>query len=73
MDTKNNINYFGYKNNIKIDAKRKIITKYEVIYSNVHNSQVIENLSDGKNKREKFIPIVHTLARSKIKLLAKKK
>ena len=54
MDTKNNINYFGYKNNIKIDAKRKIITKYEVTSSNVHDSQVIENLLDEKDKGEKF-------------------
>lgn len=51
---KNNVNYFGYKNHIKIDAKSKIITKYEVTPANVHDSQVIENLLDEKDKGEHF-------------------
>lgn len=51
---KNNVNYFGYKNHIKIDAKSKIITKYEVTSASVHDSQVIENLLDEKDKGEHF-------------------
>ncbi len=51
---KNNTNYFGYKNHIKVDAKSKIITKYEVTTANVHDSQVIENLLNEKDKGEKF-------------------
>jgi IS5 family transposase len=51
---KNNVNYFGYKNHIKIDSKSKIITKYEVTSANVHDSQVIENLLDEDDKGESF-------------------
>ena len=50
MAQKNNVNHFGYKNNIKIDAKSKIITKYEVTSANVHDSQVIDDLLDKKDK-----------------------
>ena len=34
---KNKVTYFGYKNHIKIDAKSKIITKYEVTSAVVNN------------------------------------
>jgi IS5 family transposase len=51
---KNNVNYFGYKNHIKIDSKSKIITKYEVTSANVHDSQVIDNLLNEKDKSEEF-------------------
>lgn len=51
---KNNVNHFGYKNHIKIDAKSKIITKYEVTSANVHDSQVIEKLLDNTDKGENF-------------------
>jgi IS5 family transposase len=51
---KNNVNYFGYKNHIKIDSKSKIITKYEVTSANVHDSQVIDNLLNEKDKGEEF-------------------
>jgi IS5 family transposase len=50
MAQKNNVNHFGYKNHIKIDAKSKIITKYEVTSANVHDSQVIDDLLDKKDK-----------------------
>ena len=51
---KNNVNYFGYKNHIKIDSKSKIITKYEVTDASVHDSQAIENLLDDKDKNQEF-------------------
>lgn len=51
---KNNVNYYGYKNHIKIDSKSKLITKFEVTPANVHDSQVIDNLLDKKDKGEKF-------------------
>lgn len=39
---KGNVNYFGYKNHVKVDAKSKIITDYDVTPANVHDSQVFE-------------------------------
>ena len=51
---KNKVNYFGYKNHIKIDSKSKLITKFEVTDASVHDSQVIENLLDEKDKGEEF-------------------
>jgi IS5 family transposase len=43
---KNNVSYFGYKNHIKIDAKSKFLTKYEVTNASVHDSQVLGDLVD---------------------------
>lgn len=51
---KNNVNYYGYKNHIKTDAKSKLITKYLVTSASVHDSQVIEPLLDEKDKGEEF-------------------
>jgi IS5 family transposase len=51
---KNNINYFGYKNHIKEDAKSKIITKYKVTDASVHDSQATDELLDEKDKGEDF-------------------
>ena len=47
---KNNINYYGYKNHIKVDAKSKIITGYLVTDASVHDSQVLDNLLDSKDE-----------------------
>jgi transposase, IS5 family len=49
---KGNINYFGYKNHIKTDAKSKIITKYVVTDAAVHDSQVLPELLDHKDEGE---------------------
>jgi transposase, IS5 family len=51
---KNNENYFGYKNHIKMDSKSKIITKYEVTTASVHDSQILDKLLDEKDKGEKL-------------------
>jgi IS5 family transposase len=49
---KNKVNFFGYKNHIKVDSESKIITKYGVTSANVHDSQMIDNLIDNKDKGE---------------------
>ena len=49
---KNNVNYFGYKNHIKIDAKSKLITKFTVTPANVHDSQETVNLINKKDQGE---------------------
>ena len=45
---KNNQNYFGYKNHIKVDTKTKLITGYEVTAASVHEKDVVRNLLDKK-------------------------
>jgi IS5 family transposase len=47
---KNNINYYGYKNHIKVDSKSKIVTGYLVTDASVHDSQVLDNLLDSKDE-----------------------
>ena len=51
---KNNVSYYGYKNHVKVDAKSKLIVKYEVTDASVHDSQVLENLLDEKDADEDF-------------------
>jgi len=51
---KNNVNYFGYKNHVKEDAKSKLITKYIVTDASVHDSQATDILLDGEDKGEAF-------------------
>lgn len=51
---KNKINYFGYKNHVKGDAKSKLITKYMVTDASVHDSQATDMLLDEKDKGEPF-------------------
>jgi IS5 family transposase len=47
---KNNENFYGYKNHIKIDSKSKIITTYKVTDASVHDSQALDNLLNEKDK-----------------------
>ncbi|SNA76701.1 IS5 family transposase [Flavobacterium psychrophilum] len=51
---KNNVSYYGYKNHVKVDAKSKLIVKYEVTDASVHDSQVLEILLDEKDADEDF-------------------
>jgi len=51
---KNKVSYFGYKNYVKEDAKSKIITKYMVTDSVVHDSNATAPLLDEKDKGEEF-------------------
>jgi transposase, IS5 family len=38
---KNEVNYFGYKNHVKVCRKSKMIKKYDVTDASVHDSQVL--------------------------------
>lgn len=51
---KNNVNYFGYKNHVKSDAKSKLITKYMVTDASVHDSNATAPLLDENDKGEPF-------------------
>jgi len=46
-------NYFGYKNHVEVDAKHKLIRRWEVTSARVHDGQVFEELLDeGNTSRE---------------------
>lgn len=72
---KNKEKHYGYKNHIKTDSKKKIITKYEVTDASVHDSQVIENLITKKDRGTLFYgdsaysgkPIAELLSKNNIK------
>lgn len=49
---KGGVNYFGYKNHVKVDSKSKIITKYIVTTANVHDSQPLENILTEEDKNQ---------------------
>jgi IS5 family transposase len=51
---KNGVNYYGYKNHVKVDSKSKLITGYLVTEASVHDSQVIEALLDDKDFDQNF-------------------
>lgn len=52
--TKGGINYFGYKNHIKICLKSKLITNYAVSDASVHDSQAIETLLEPKDSHHEI-------------------
>ncbi len=47
---KNNQNYFGYKDHIKIDDKSKLIDNYSVTSASVHDSQEVDALLEEEDK-----------------------
>ena len=47
---KNNQNYYGYKNHAKIDAGSKLIDNYHVTKASTHDSQVVDEVLDEKDK-----------------------
>ena len=49
---KNQVSYFGFKNHVKTDARRKLIVKYMVTDASVHDSQALDYLLDKKDKGE---------------------
>ena len=52
---KNGVNFFGYKDHVKQDAKSKLIVKYRVTDASVHDSQATETLLEKeKDKGEDF-------------------
>lgn len=51
---KNNVSYFGYKNHIKAETKRKFITGYVVTDASVHDSVVACGLLSEEDKGQDF-------------------
>ena len=52
MGEKNNLNYYGYKNSIYIDAKYRFIRRHVITSINRHDSQMLMTLLDGENKED---------------------
>jgi IS5 family transposase len=46
---KNNKSFYGYKNHINVDAKHKLIRRYQVTSAAVHDSQVLDDILDPAN------------------------
>jgi transposase, IS5 family len=49
---KNGKNYYGYKNHIKIDQGSKLIQQYQVTPASVHDSDVLEDLLEKKDRSQ---------------------
>lgn len=49
---KNQQNYYGYKNHVKVDSKSKVITNYLVTDAAVHDSQVLKDLLEEDNRNK---------------------
>ncbi len=47
---KNGETFYGYKNHAKVDAKSKFIKTYKTTDASVHDSQVLDDLLDEKDK-----------------------
>lgn len=46
--------YFGYKNHVKTDERSKLISNYKVTSAEVHDSQVLDELLDKKDKHQRL-------------------
>jgi transposase, IS5 family len=44
--------YYGYKNHVNVDARHKLIRRYQVSSAEVHDSQKLEALLDPRNTRQ---------------------
>lgn len=51
---KNNQNYYGYKNHIRVDAKYKLIREYTTSAASVHDSKVFASLTKELGKGEEI-------------------
>jgi len=51
---KNHMNFYGYKNHIKLDAGSKIVVKYKTTDASVHDSQATDDLLDEGDIGEDF-------------------
>lgn len=54
---KNDVSYYGYKNNINIDREHGFIRRYDVTPANIHENQMLPALADPKNEQNFFVPV----------------
>lgn len=53
--THNGEDYFGYKDHVKADTKTKLITDYEITSAEVHDSQMLDSLTNEKQDAYQFM------------------
>ena len=58
---KNDINHYGYKNSICIDAEHGFIRRFVVTPANIHDSQMLPMLLDPENQDDYIGQILHIL------------
>jgi len=51
---KNNVNFYGYKNHIKVDEKSKLIDRYTVTSASVHDSQPVQDIVGDEDKGQEL-------------------
>ena len=51
---KNGETFYGYKNHAKVDTKSKFINKYVITDASVHDSQVLDDLLEEKDKDQEL-------------------
>jgi IS5 family transposase len=51
---KDGINFYGYKDHVKVCRKSKLIEKYTVTNASVHDSQALEELIDETNRNQEL-------------------
>lgn len=64
--------FFGYKNHVNVDAKHKLIRRYEVSDAAVHDSQKLDGLlNKGTTSQEVFADSAYRSAKTEAKLKAR--
>lgn len=51
---KNDVSFYGYKNHIKVDKNSKLIVDFQTTPASVHDSQVMPELLDEKDKGQRL-------------------
>lgn len=49
---KNDVSFYGYKDNVKIDKKSKLLDTYKVTDASVHDSQPLDGILDEKDENQ---------------------
>jgi len=61
---KNGQNHYGYKNHINVDRKHKMIRLFDVTPASVHDSQIVGELLDKKNRKKLWADSAYRSAKS---------
>jgi len=48
LTTKNEKSHYGYKNQINVDRRYKLVRRYELSSASVHDSQIVNDIPDDE-------------------------
>jgi IS5 family transposase len=69
---KNDRSFFGYKNHVNVDAKHKLVRRYDVTDASVHDSQKLDDVLDPSNtSRDVWADSAYRSAESEARLKAR--